>query len=106
MNPPIDIDQVALETAWLHGDIALKDHVGNDMGKVQRTAIVQVVCIAAIKAYLEYFQEHRQDTVTRMAGALAEHGIDIACPWDCDLDDLEQERFNGLVAAWQATLPK
>jgi hypothetical protein len=30
------------------------------------------------------------------------HGIDISLPWDGDLDDLERERFDALVAALEA----
>jgi hypothetical protein len=30
------------------------------------------------------------------------HGIDIGLPWDGDLDDLERERFDALVAALEA----
>ncbi len=33
-----------------------------------------------------------------MAEALEAHGITVHCPWDGDLSDDEQERFEGLVA--------
>lgn len=39
-----------------------------------------------------------QTLLKAMADALCEHGLDISCPWDGDLTDLEQERFDGLVA--------
>lgn len=32
----------------------------------------------------------------------ANHGIDFRLPWDCDLDDLERERFDALLAACRA----
>lgn len=34
--------------------------------------------------------------------AFDEHGIDFRLPWDCSLDDLEQERFEALVKACRA----
>jgi sugar phosphate isomerase/epimerase len=39
-----------------------------------------------------------QDLLAKMAEALERHGITIHCPWDGDLDDEEQERYEGLVA--------
>lgn len=36
------------------------------------------------------------------AAELGHHGIDIALPWEGTLDDLERDRFNGLVAAIEA----
>lgn len=46
----------------------------------------------------------RQRIVDAAKDALREHGIDIRAPWDCDLDDLERERFDGLCAAVAAVL--
>jgi hypothetical protein len=39
-----------------------------------------------------------QDLLAKMAEALEQHGITIHCPWDGDLSDEEQERYEGLVA--------
>ena len=36
------------------------------------------------------------------AEVFASHGIDISLPWECDLDDLERERFDALDAALEA----
>lgn len=47
-----ELDPKALEAAWREASIALRDHVGNDMGPIQRTALMQVVVAAAIPAYL------------------------------------------------------
>jgi hypothetical protein len=41
----------AMEAAWLAGGIALHEHAP-DLGMIARTAIVQVVCEAAIPAYV------------------------------------------------------
>jgi hypothetical protein len=40
-----------------------------------------------------------QTLIARMAEALETHGVTIYCPWDGDLSDEEQERYEGLVAA-------
>lgn len=43
------------------------------------------------------------------ASEFEERGIDIRFPWECDLDDLERERYEALVwacrAYMQAMLP-
>lgn len=36
------------------------------------------------------------------ASAFDEHGIDFRMPWECDLDDLERERYQALLAACRA----
>ncbi len=36
------------------------------------------------------------------AAALEENGIEIRLPWECDLDDLERERYRGMLAACRA----
>lgn len=46
----------------------------------------------------------RQKIIDAAKDALQAHGIDIRSPWDCDLDDLERERFDGLCAAMTAVL--
>jgi len=43
-----------------------------------------------------------EDAISEAAMALRDHGIDIALPWNCDLDDLERARYDGLVAACHA----
>jgi hypothetical protein len=32
------------------------------------------------------------------ADAMADHGIEIKFPWECDLDDREREMYEGLLA--------
>lgn len=49
-------------------------------------------------------EANRRGIVDAARAALYEHGIDIRAPWDCDLDDLEREHFNGLNAAVDAIL--
>lgn len=34
----------------------------------------------------------------KMATAMRQHGIEIYCPWDGDMSDEEQERYEALVA--------
>lgn len=36
--------------------------------------------------------------------AFARHGIDFRAPWECDLDDLERERFDALCEAIAAAM--
>jgi len=43
--------------------------------------------------------EDRKFALTAAAQAFCNRGISIACPWEGDLDDLEQDRFDALVAA-------
>jgi len=43
--------------------------------------------------------EDWQIAFSMAAQAMCNHGIEIACPWEGDLDDVELERYNGLVAA-------
>jgi sugar phosphate isomerase/epimerase len=40
-----------------------------------------------------------QSLIAKMAEALEAHGVRIYCPWDGDLSDEEQERYEGLAAA-------
>ena len=42
------------------------------------------------------------DAISEAAMAMRDRGIDIALPWNCDLDDLERERYEALVAACHA----
>jgi hypothetical protein len=46
--------------------------------------------------------EDRQHALSAASQAFQNRGIDIACPWDGDLDDLERERFDAMVAAIDA----
>ena len=36
--------------------------------------------------------------------AFARHGIDFRFPWECDLDDLERERYDALREALEAAM--
>lgn len=36
------------------------------------------------------------------ASAFEDRGIDFRMPWECDLDDLERERYEALLAACRA----
>lgn len=38
------------------------------------------------------------------AQAMCNHGVEITCPWEGDLDGQEMERFAGMVAAIDAYL--
>lgn len=38
------------------------------------------------------------------ADVMNEHGFDVRAPWECDLDDVERERYEGLRAAIEAAL--
>ena len=71
MTEAKELDPAALEVAWQAGEIALKDHVGNDMGSIQRTALMQVVTEAVIPAYLE---------------ALSTAPVALEAGWNTDLD--------------------
>jgi len=46
--------------------------------------------------------DDRQHALSAASQAFQNRGIDIACPWDGDLDDLERERFDAMVAAIDA----
>lgn len=37
---------------------------------------------------------------------LRKHGIDISLPWEGDLDDLERDHYEGLVAAIRSSQPQ
>ena len=52
-------------------------------------------CQAAKEVPLEDWQV----AFSMAAQAMCNHGIEIACPWEGDLDDVEMERYNGMVAA-------
>jgi len=43
--------------------------------------------------------EDWQVAFSMAAQAMCNHGVSISCPWEGDLDDIEMERYNGLVAA-------
>ena len=45
---------------------------------------------------------NEDDAISEAARVLRVYGIDIALPWDGDLDDLERERYEGLVEACHA----
>ena len=42
------------------------------------------------------------DAISDAAMVFAGHGIEFSLPWNCDLDDLERERYEALVAACRA----
>lgn len=44
-----------------------------------------------------------QGEVEAAAAVLCDRGIEIKLPWECDLDDLERERYEALVAALDAS---
>lgn len=48
--------------------------------------------------------ERWQAAFSLAAQAMTQHGVEIACPWEGDLDDAKKERFDGLVAAVDAYL--
>jgi len=50
----------------------------------------------------EINKKTREAALTAAAQAFCNRGIEIACPWEGDLDDLEQERFDAMKAAIDA----
>lgn len=48
---------------------------------------------------VEELTEEERFAITAAAQAFCNRGIHIACPWEGDLDDLERERYEALVAA-------
>ena len=42
------------------------------------------------------------DALSEAAMVFADHGIEFCLPWNGDLDDLERERYEALVAACHA----
>lgn len=59
-DPISGLNRKAQEAAWRAASTALKDHAGDSMGLVQRTAIVGIVSDAAIKAYLAEERAHER----------------------------------------------
>jgi hypothetical protein len=45
---------------------------------------------------------HTPAQIEAAAKVFCDNGIEITCPWEADLDDVERERFNALVAALAA----
>lgn len=46
--------------------------------------------------------DKEKHAMVEAASEMERHGIDARLPWECDLDDLERERFKALLSACRA----
>lgn len=90
----------ALRLAVDHQSSAKSDRQhANDL----REAIVRLSALSRPSVSVdEVTTEQRQWALTAASQAFCNRGIEISVPWDGDLDDLEQERFDAMVAAIDA----